>query len=217
MRLVITSDTHFPVNDMPIPDGSVFIHCGDLMYTGYPDEWQACIEWMGKLPHARKIMIAGNHDAHFVNYPAQAMYDLYKLGIEVIGFPGSRYQYTTLENGMTLLGLPYVTNLDLWPFNTTEEYLEKYLQEMGKHDIIVAHSPPRGFLDQVGEGKYRRRVGIKAYTKYIDFHKPKLLACGHIHEGYGKIEHNGTTIINASMCDENYNQVNPPIVIDLPD
>lgn len=202
---------------MPIPPADVFLHAGDFMYTGYPDEWLSSIEWMARLPHERKIITGGNHDWHLLNYKGQALYDLYKMGIEVIGFPGGRFNSTILPNGMSLLGLPYVTNLNLWAFNTTEEYIEKYLQEMGKHDVILAHSPPRGFLDQVGEGKHRHRVGIKAYTKYIDFHKPKLWLSGHIHEGYGQIQYNDTLIVNASMCNEEYQQVNPPIVIDLPD
>ena len=217
MRLVITSDTHFPVNDMPIPDGDVFIHSGDFMYTGYPDEWNECIAWMGRLPHKTKLLIPGNHDWHLLNYQGQALYDLWKLGVQTVGFPGSRYGHTMLPNGMSLLGLPFVTNLNLWAFNTSEEYIERYLQEMGKHDVIVSHSPVRGFLDQVGEGKYRSRVGVKAYKKYLDFHKPVLWASGHIHEGYGQVEHEGTVLVNASMCNKEYQQVNPPIVIDLPD
>jgi hypothetical protein len=45
--------------------------------------------------------------------------------------------------------------------------------------------------------------------------RPKVHVFGHIHEGYGVLKQNGTTFINASVCDERYRPFNAPIVIDL--
>jgi predicted phosphodiesterase len=62
MRLVATSDTHFDFPPEFVPDGDVFLHCGDLMYTGYPDEWKGRVESLAALPHKLKILVPGNHD-----------------------------------------------------------------------------------------------------------------------------------------------------------
>ena len=45
-----------------VPDGDVLIHCGDLTNVGKARELQSVNQWMGKLPHKTKIVIAGNHD-----------------------------------------------------------------------------------------------------------------------------------------------------------
>jgi Icc-related predicted phosphoesterase len=44
---------------------------------------------------------------------------------------------------------------------------------------------------------------------------PRLHVFGHIHEGYGREEHDGTLFVNASTCDEHYRPLNPPVVVDL--
>ena len=45
--------------------------------------------------------------------------------------------------------------------------------------------------------------------------RPRLHVFGHIHEGYGREEADGTLFVNASTCDEDYRPVNPPVVVDL--
>jgi len=38
---------------------------------------------------------------------------------------------------------------------------------------------------------------------------------GHIHEGYGMREKDGTVFVNAPLCNTNYDLVNKPVVINL--
>jgi Icc-related predicted phosphoesterase len=45
--------------------------------------------------------------------------------------------------------------------------------------------------------------------------RPKLHVCGHIHVGHGKYQLGETMVVNASICNEAYDPVNPPIVVDL--
>ena len=47
--------------------------------------------------------------------------------------------------------------------------------------------------------------------------KPKLNVFGHIHVGYGYKEYEGVLFVNASTCDEGYNPVNKPIVVEYKD
>ena len=46
--------------------------------------------------------------------------------------------------------------------------------------------------------------------------KPKYHIFGHIHQSYGIYINDSTTFANASICNEKYNPINEPIVLDLP-
>jgi Icc-related predicted phosphoesterase len=216
MRIVATSDTHYvPWGETQIPDGDVFIHAGDLMQDGYIDEWRSRVEWLAMLPHKVKIYVPGNHDFHMKLYPGPALQNLRNAGVMVIGLPGnSHYDSIVLPNCMTLLGLPYVTNLPRWAFNIEEKELFSYLRPKPYHDIIVSHMPVHGILDMASNGKH---AGSKPYRQYFDtYPAPKVWISGHIHEGYGKIlDKNGCDFYNVAMCNREYVHQNPPMVIDL--
>lgn len=214
MRLVATSDTHHTVDISTIPDGDVFVHAGDLMRTGYINDWYTQLEWLSQLPHKIKLFVPGNHDFHLQVYPGPALQELRNIGVWVIGLPGNtNYNYYNLPNGMSLLGLPYVTNLPRWAFNIEETDLEKHLSMIGRHDIVVSHAPAQFHLDFIN-GKH---VGIKAYADYAKKHNPLHWICGHIHEGYGNVQYDydSTMFHNVAMCDRDYIHTNPPLVLDL--
>ena len=63
MRIVAVADTHTFQRDLgDLPDGDVFIHAGDLIRAGTLDELEGVADWLRALPHAHKIIVAGNHD-----------------------------------------------------------------------------------------------------------------------------------------------------------
>ena len=217
MRIVCTSDTHFPFQKEMIPDGDVFIHAGDLMYTGYPEEWYPRLESLSMLPHAKKIYVPGNHDFHIQNYLGIANQELMAHGVKLLGTGAEmRWAFTKLPNGMTVMGLPYVTGLPSWAFSKTEYELSNILEALMMHfdppDIVVTHQPPM-YLG------YDNNFGSSAYNRFMNTYKPKYWICGHIHEMYGTYEVNHgdskTILINAAMCNRDYAQVNEPIVIDV--
>lgn len=219
MRLVITSDTHVTVDSKTIPDGDVFIHCGDLCSTGYPDDWKLQLEWLAELKHPTKLIIFGNHDFHPYLYPGPAMIDLRKIGFYVLGYPGNdRHAVYTLPNNKTILGLPFVTNLPRWAFNIDRNELNDYLTKFRNIDIVCSHAPIYGVLDKVCSGEH---VGIKSYKNFLEAVRPELWFHGHIHEGYGKFEYEHkkfnkvTNIYNVAMCGQGYKHENLPIVIDI--
>ena len=61
IRVVCISDTHC-TQPSGIPEGDVLVHAGDLTDTGSFAELQAQLTWLAALPHAHKVVIAGNHD-----------------------------------------------------------------------------------------------------------------------------------------------------------
>ena len=75
-------------------------------------------------------------------------------------------------------------------------------------DILVSHQPPYGCGD-FGLGSVELRAAIRRV-------KPKLVICGHIHDGFGRFECDGTTVYNVSVVDEAYRLVHTPTIIDLP-
>lgn len=209
MRIVATSDTHYPVKDISfIPDGDVFIHAGDLMQNGYPDEWKPCLDWLSQLPHKHKYFIPGNHDFHLKNYPGPALQDLRRIGVTVVGIPDNdNYRKVKLPNGMTMLGLPFVVDLPKWAFNVSLDYLLDYLNNVGNADIVVSHAPIQCFLDN--------DKGISCYHDYLLKCSPKVWIHGHIHECYGTSDYAGCNIYNVAMCDRRYKHTNAPMVIDV--
>ncbi|PNF15807.1 hypothetical protein B7P43_G10437 [Cryptotermes secundus] len=67
VRIVCMSDTHSmtPHIKFDIPQGDIFIHAGDFTRCGQQEEVIEFSEWIGKLPHKHKIVIAGNHELSF--------------------------------------------------------------------------------------------------------------------------------------------------------
>lgn len=224
MRIVAVSDTHFAVDPSRIPDGDVFIHSGDLMYTGYIDEWHRSKDWLAALPHKHKYLIPGNHDFHIQNYEGVARAELRKeCGVRTI-LPGN--PIFKLPNGMTGVGCSYVTGLAGWAFGASEEDLERWLNALPESpDIMVTHAPPFGILDAIYPNEahvYKQEhVGSLAFNRWFyrrkdaGEHIPLLWFCGHIHESYGHMNVGGTQFYNTAMCDRKYEQSNEPVVVDV--
>ena len=219
MRVVATSDTHFPFDKDAIPDGDVFIHAGDLMYSGYVDEWHDRLDSLAALPHAIKLIVPGNHDFHIQNYHGVAAAELRRAGVRVLGLNEPIREV----GGRRILGIPYVTGLRGWAFNVEEDWLYEYLMAVTDKpvDMVVSHAPAYAILDslspQAATFFKRQHVGSLAANRW--FYKqdppPKVWVHGHIHESYGRRTINGCTFYNVAMCDRAYEQVNPPMVIDL--
>jgi 3',5'-cyclic AMP phosphodiesterase CpdA len=64
-RLVCMSDTHQREQAFAggaVPDGDVFVFAGDATSTGAPAAIAQFTAFLRALPHAHKVVIAGNHD-----------------------------------------------------------------------------------------------------------------------------------------------------------
>ena len=60
IKIICISDTHSTRPN--IPDGDILLHAGDLTNNGTFLELQDQLHWLNALPHAHKVVIAGNHD-----------------------------------------------------------------------------------------------------------------------------------------------------------
>ena len=59
-----------------IPDGDVLLHCGDATIRSFKKEFVSFNEWIGALPHPKKIVIAGNHDRFLEIRPLNTFFNV---------------------------------------------------------------------------------------------------------------------------------------------
>lgn len=88
-----------------------------------------------------------------------------------------------------------------------EKRLLKNLLPLNKESILVAHPPPRGVCDRVGN---RFCAGSQNLFDFIHTTQPKMLLCGHIHEQAGTGFIKNTLVINCAI-----NTIRAGALIDL--
>lgn len=206
LKVVFISDTHSLARDLVVPDGDVLVHCGDLAGNGRIDELMQQLEWLSRFPHKHKILVAGNHDELFEQWPIIAREETARRGIIYL-----QDQWITIE-GVTFYGTPWQPQFNNWAFNIKEE--EKRAQIYAGipefTDVLITHCPPLGILDFCQDG----HVGCNAlWWEVMERVKPSVHAFGHVHEGYGMFVVGSTTFVNASICTGDYNPTNKPIVL----
>jgi len=214
MKLVCLSDTHCRHKQIEVPEGDILIHAGDLCSVGRSlSEIESFGKWIRKQPHQYKIVIAGNHDRMFQDYPEAA---LEALGDGLIYLQDS----SVVIDGVKFWGSPWQPEFCNWAFNVKRgaKIRQKWDLIPDDIDVLITHGPPKGIMDECPKwGGGFINVGCRELGKTIMHRlKIKLHIFGHIHEGYGETDMEGVHFINASSCDVDYNPVNPPIVYELP-
>jgi Icc-related predicted phosphoesterase len=207
LRAVVISDTHLQ-HSFRVPFGDLLLHCGDLTGRGTLTEINKAMEWLGDLPHTEKIFIAGNHD-----FLAERDPGLFKSLVpkNVTYLQDSGYEW----NGLKFWGSPVTPRFFDWAFNVDRGPLIRRHWDMIPEDtdVLLTHGPPYGLLDKLPSGM---KVGCRDLTARLEkLSKLKIHAFGHIHHSYGVLKNNETVFVNAATCNENYNPVNEPIVLDI--
>ena len=218
MRLVCISDTHSKHTDMPsIPDGDVLIHAGDCTRSGSLPQIDEFTRWFGAQPHPHKILIAGNHDFAFDKYCRDPIWAVWARNMcENEGVTYLRGESVTIGN-LKFFGFPWQPRFRDMAFNASEAELRGRLKLVPDDThVLISHGPALRIFDYI-PGQ-RLHVGSHALGQKIDqLSSLKAHVCGHIHEAYGFAirESDGLKFANAATCDERYQPVNPPIIIDL--
>lgn len=212
MRIVCISDTHNHHRqiEQDLVDGDVIIHSGDMTSRGVEYEVVEFLQWFSNLKqYKHKILIAGNHDF---------LFDENKLiAREILSqFPNIIYLEDSFIkiDGVKFYGSPHQPTFFNWAFNVERgEKIRRYWELIPNDvDILITHGPAYGYGDIVSS---RIRVGCVDLRDRILEIQPIYHICGHIHEGYGIYKTEGTTFINASMLDKNYEYTNKPILIEI--
>lgn len=208
--IVCLSDTHNRNEQIAVPDGDILIHAGDATGRGTIGEIVLFNEWFVGLPHRHKIFVAGNHDWLFEtsNRFAQTLLDS-----SIHYLQDSFVEIKKLK----IYGSPWQPRFFDWAFNLTRgaELAEKWRSIPDDTEVLITHGPPFGILDEVSRPYWIENTGCEELRKRVEQIRPRLHVFGHIHCGYGRAENFGVQFVNASNCDESYEPVNPPIVINL--
>ena len=216
LKIVCISDTHKPRPELKIPECDILIHAGDHTFNGTKEECINAIRWLSNLAHntARyTVFIGGNHD-----FWLQSTRDTQIQNYASIFFEESVHYLEDSEveiDGFKVWGSPYTPTFGKWAFmkERGDELKEHWSKIPEDVDILVTHGPPLRVRDSVdgilplGCGDLRGRIE--------ELPNLKLHVFGHIHASYGVLNVGGIQCVNASICDEQYQAANKPIVLEL--
>jgi len=206
MRIVFVSDTHGMHRKVEVPVGDVFVHCGDFTKNS-DDTLEDFRAWLAELPFAHRIVVAGNHDRAFEEVPGYAS--------AMIGESATYLQDSGVTiDGISFWGSPWQPAYNNWAFNLPRgaALARKWNLIPNGTDVLVTHGPPMTILDEVaGDG----HLGCADLWKRVRDIGPRIHAFGHIHEGSGVDVRDGTTFVNAAICDGEYRPVNTARVVTL--
>lgn len=208
MKIIAISDTHGQHEAVTLPPGDMLIHAGDISRRGDEAEITDFLQWFAAQPHPHKIFIAGNHDFYFEKQPEEKITAIIPANVIYLNDSGCTV------NGLRIWGSPVSPWFFDWAFNRHRgaDIQRHWKLIPADTDILITHGPVHGIHDYTRSGM---RVGCEDLLATVTAIKPRLFICGHIHEGYGTAEQNGTLFINASVLDERYRLRNDAVVAEL--
>jgi len=205
LRLICISDTHGLHRQIMVPDGDVLIHAGDLTRRGELDELRELNDWLGTLPHAHKIVIAGNHDYICEETP--------ELVPQLLDNATYLCDTAATLGGYHFFGSPWTPGGG-WAFSRSLNALAyRWAQIPDGVDVLITHGPPLGVRDRNYRGEH---LGCPHLAEALLRVRPRLHIFGHIHESHGLAEIEGISFVNASICTLTYEPANAPLIVDLP-
>jgi len=175
---------------------------------GTVERLQCFDEFLGRLPHKHKLFVAGNHDAPFANVTSKEAGVLLKNATCYLENSGVEI------GGVKFWGSPWQPEFFNWAFNLPRgrRLAEIWALIPDDTEVLITHTPPYGILDRVDSGEH---VGCEDLRRALQRVKPKVHVFGHVHEDRGVTPQNGTTFINACICNRYFMAVYDPIVFDL--
>ena len=175
MKVLAFSDLHMARNraaDLVVAsaDADLVIGAGD-----YCNMRQGLDEAMGMLSGITTplVLVPGNAES------AEELTEAVPDGVHVLHGAGM-----TLD-GLRLFGLGYgvpVTPFGDWSCDLTEGAAAELLDRCEGADILIVHSPPKGYGDRTSQGM---SVGSVAVRDAIERIQPGFALCGHIHDSWG--------------------------------
>lgn len=211
MRIIAISDTHEKHAKVKVPEGDVLICAGDFTYQGHIHAVKDFAEWMGRQPHAHKIVIAGNHELTFQSPQAK----LYRHALTDHGLVYLQDSSVVID-GLTFYGSPWQPWFHDWAFNLQrgKDIAAKWADIPEDTNVLITHGPPRGFLDRTLRAGPQGCTDL--YMRIRQLKNLKLHIFGHLHlDGGDMVEDEEIIFANAAICDESYNPCRAPLIIDL--
>ena len=210
-RICMISDTHEQHSQIiGMEQADILLHAGDITYQGAYDKLLEFDEWLdsldSKFSYKHKVIIPGNHERTF-----EQDWDTAAAHIPAADaiLNGETYE----AEGLKIYGEPRQPWFYDWAFNIKRESMNFVWDKVPTDtDVLLTHGPPLGVGDRTSRGEH---VGCAEQRKWILAHQPKLVVCGHIHEGYGIYILGRTVVVNASICTSKYAPTNRAVTVDI--
>ena len=213
MKLVCISDTHGDHATVELPAGDVLVHAGDVTAHGTELDWLRFLDWFGSRDFAHRLFVAGNHDRYPEACPERAARLAREAGVTLLDDSGHEAE------GVRFWGSPITPRFLDWSFmrEPGPDIERHWAMIPDDTDVLVTHGPPFAILDEVGRpGGASEHVGCPSLARRIAEVRPALHLFGHIHEGHGELERDGTRYLNVSTMNSDYRIANAPVVVELP-
>lgn len=232
MKILHISDTHLHPLE-PILDGyeaDVLVHSGDGLNSGSESEgYKFLKDWKAATSRFKyKIYIPGNHCKHYGKYPTMWKDEFAQDGSIYLDMSGKEIE------GVYFWGHTMIPPINGHWYGEREEHERRRgLSFIPNHEklVLISHGPPYMIMDSIikepvwgGMPYFSPNWGCPALREFLYDRTVPVLAClsGHIHNGrldgptYEMETKNGKTIIsNASICDESYEPIFKPVMIEL--
>ena len=207
------ADIHGCIEGLSVPECDILLIAGDISKHGrqfYKDvNWLSFNFnlWLNDQPAKQIIMTPGNHDIIF----DQAKSLVPKLNCKVL------IDELIEVEGIKIYGSPWSKEFYDWAFNLSEDKLKLVWDKIPEGiDILLVHSPPYGILDMTQNPRYEsKHIGSESLLHRIKEIRPKYVIFGHNHGQPGTVEEDGIVFINATLLNDAYQKVNPPILIEI--
>lgn len=206
MRIVALSDTHNKYEQIEVPEGDILIHAGNVTRAGELEELIGFNQWLSKLPHKHKIVIAGNHDHCFQREETEAR-KILTNAIYLI-------DQGVVINGIKFYGSPWQPRFHDFAFNLDRgaQIMERWKMIPDDTDVLVTATPPFGHGDLTRDGYF---VGCKELMSRVEEIQPRLHIFGLIPEDYGISFNSKSAFLNVALSDRHYRIINKPQFYDL--
>lgn len=230
MRIVALSDQHGHLPDVPPCDllivaGDVCPDVFDGVFAGQdPGRQQAWFDqtarqWLSDARARYQVLTWGNHDwcgegGRIVSDPGGT--GLHILVDAVAEIPSCRVG----GRPISVWASPWTRAFGHWAFmKSPEQLVELYATIPEGTDILVTHQPPWRHGDTFVHSSSGRveHPGSPELLDAIDRVKPRLVICGHMHDGFGQFDYRGVPIWNVSVVNDDYELVRTATVIDVED
>jgi Icc-related predicted phosphoesterase len=210
LTVVMVSDTHTN-HSFAVPDGDLLLHAGDFAkWNSSLSDVQAFNAWLGTLPHAVKIVTAGNHDRFPADQLKATLTNATFLCNEsvVIWLHPDGVVSLVAGNNCRPIKVCAVPQTPARSFVYRANGFAASLAERMRLcaaidddvDFLLTHAPPHGVLDQVGD----THEGCVAIRRRVAELPALSLHCfGHCHNWGGhavRCRRRGTTFVNAAQA-----------------
>jgi predicted phosphodiesterase len=200
IRIIVVGDTHDRHQGLSnLPPCDLFVHCGDVLMLGRyfsnanaKSKLKDFNEWLSTIPARKRIVIAGNHDHHFMSFGKDKIQEILTNCVYLEN-DGIEFQ------GLKIWGTPLSTGKSQNKAFQSKEFQKRTLDVCpSATDILITHG-------------HHPEVQTKV--------KHKIHFCGHKHNSYG-IQLTPSEPPLLSMCaplhDGHFRFRHLPMIIDFP-